>query len=94
MEKINDRELAELLGYPAFAGGYKAAREFMERRGVLPLDDRRPAQYNLKVVNQAIQDHPRAQGNFTCGADRVEQTRKASATKAARRDAGRQAQDD
>lgn len=81
MHMVSDRELAASFGYPPNAGGYKAAREFMARRGVSPIDDRRPAMYNLVEVERAVRARPAARGNFARGAEREQQTRKAQATK-------------
>lgn len=84
MDTIDDRCLAKLLGYPANAGGYKAAREFVKRRGLRPIDDRRPAMYKQTDVETALSKFPKAPGNFTTGPQRREQTLKAIRTKANR----------
>ena len=84
-EIATDRDVAKRLGYPATAGGYKAAREYLERRGVSPLDSRRPAIYYLAEVDRVLVEHPKAPGNFTRGPAREQQTSKAIASRARNR---------
>ena len=84
MDAIDDRSLAKRLGYPASAGGYKAARQFVERRGVERIDDRYPATYRRSEVETALSAFPKAPGNFTTGPARREQTLKAICTRARR----------
>lgn len=90
MDSIDDRSLAKKLGYPATAGGYKAARQFVERRGLKRLDDRRPATYRRSEVEAALAAFPKAPGNFTTGPARREQTIKAICTKARRANRAKQ----
>jgi|WetSurMetagenome_2_1015567.scaffolds.fasta_scaffold03559_4 hypothetical protein len=85
METATDRDVAKRLGYPATAGGYKAAREYLERRGVSPLDSRRPAIYHRDQVDRVLAEYPKAPGNFTTGPARSKQTSKAMATRASNR---------